>query len=129
MNVRGCSTIEMKREVIGRMFERRKFDVLALSETKVKGKGECMFGSVTGRVSGVDGGRAREGVGIIVSEEVLQCVSEWKEVSSRMMWVKVKFGHEWWAFVSAYGPGSERDEDEREAFWNDVDECRVSERM
>ena len=102
MNVRGCSTIEVKREMIGSMFERRKIDVLALSETKVKGKGECMFGRVTGRMSGVDGGRAREGVGLILSEEVLQCVSEWKEVSARMMWVKVRFGNEWWVFVSAW---------------------------
>jgi len=40
--------------------------------------------------------------------------------------VKVKFGRELWVFVSAYGPGSERDEEEREAFWNDVDECLQS---
>ena len=53
-------------------------------------------------------------------------VCEWKEVSPRLMWVTVKFGHEWWVFVSAYGPGSERDEDERESFWNDVDECLQS---
>ena len=32
----------------------------ALSETKLKGKGEVMFGEVVGRVSGVAVGRARE---------------------------------------------------------------------
>ena len=40
----GCSTLEGKREVIGRMFVKQKFDVLALSETKLKGKEECEFG-------------------------------------------------------------------------------------
>ena len=33
LNVRGCSTNEMKREMIGRMFVEREIDVLALSET------------------------------------------------------------------------------------------------
>lgn len=39
---------------------------------------------------------------------------ELKEVSSRMMWVKIKFGSEVWVFVSLYGPGSEISEEERE---------------
>ena len=34
-------------------FLRRRFDVCALSETKLKGKSEVMFGEVVGRVSGV----------------------------------------------------------------------------
>ena len=37
------------------------FDACALSETKLKGKGEVMFGEVVGRESGVAGGRAAEG--------------------------------------------------------------------
>ncbi len=42
LNVRGCSMNEDKREEIGRLFERR-LDVLALSETKMKGKGEYIY--------------------------------------------------------------------------------------
>ena len=49
---------------------------------------------------------------------------EWKEVSSRLMWVKVKFGRELWMFTYAYG--SEMDETEREAFYNDLDDCLQS---
>ena len=37
--VRGCSSIESKRSEIGCMFGRRGMDVLALCETKMKGKG------------------------------------------------------------------------------------------
>ena len=50
----------------------------ALSETKLKGKGEVMFGEVVGRVSGVTAGRAREGV--------IDEVTKWAidEVCSRM---------------------------------------------
>ena len=53
-------------------------------------------------------GRAREGVGMLLNEWLLKIVVEWKEVSSRMMWVRVRLGRECWAFVSVYGPGSER---------------------
>ena len=36
-------------------------DAFALCKRKMKGKGEVAFSEVTGRVSGVEGGRAREG--------------------------------------------------------------------
>ena len=62
--MRGCSTNEVKKGEIGKMFLRRRFDVYALSETKLKRKGEVMFGEVVGRVSAVAGGRAREGVAL-----------------------------------------------------------------
>ena len=37
--------------------------------------------------------------------------------------MKLKFGKELWVFVSTYDPGSERDETEREAFQNNLDDC------
>ena len=49
--------------MIGKMFLRWRFDVCPLSDTKLKGKGEVMFGEVVSRVSGVAGGRTREGCG------------------------------------------------------------------
>ena len=51
---------------------------------------------------------------------------EWKEVLSRLVWVKVKFGRELWVFASAYDPGSERKEIERKTFWNDLYDCLQS---
>ena len=90
----------------------------ALGETKLKGKGE-----VVGRVSGVAGGRAREGVALLLSVWLMRCVVEWKEVSSRLMWVRVKIKRESWVFISAYGPGSEKSKEEIEEFWNELSEC------
>mgnify|MGYP006897065132 CR=1 FL=1 len=58
--------------------------MLALSETKVEGKGECIFGSVVRRVSAIENGYTIEGVTFLVSKRVL-------EVSARLMWEKVKF--------------------------------------
>ena len=105
------------------MFVKQKLDVLALCETKMKGKGEAEFGEVKGRISGVERGRAREGVALLLSERMTKNVVAWKEVSSRVIWVRVRIGRECWAFVSAYGPGSERTEEEREEFWSELTDC------
>ena len=105
------------------MFRKRKLDVLALSETKLKGRGEVVFGGIEGRGSGVMGGWAREGVAILVNEEVRGCVTEWREVSSRLMWVGLKFGQERWVIVSAYGPGKEKDPNEVDQFWEELRDC------
>ena len=58
----------------------------ALSETKLKGKGEVLFGEAVGR--------AAEGVALLLSGRLMRCVVEWKEVSSRLMWVRVKIERE-----------------------------------
>ena len=93
----------------------------ALGETKLKWKGEVMFGEVVGRVSGIAVIRVREGVALLLSGRLMRCVVEWKEVSSRLMWVRVK--RESWVFISAYRPGSEKSEVEIEEFWNELSEC------
>ena len=41
-------------------------EVLALCETKMKGKGEVAFGEVTGRVSGVEIGKSERRCGTII---------------------------------------------------------------
>ena len=123
LNVSGCSTIESKRCEIGCMFGRRGMDVLALCETKMKGKGEVAFGEVTGRVSGVERGRAREGVALLLSEWMVNKVVECKEVFSRLMWARVRISRECWAFISAHGPGCERSEEGRDEFWNELTRC------
>ena len=90
--MRGCSTNEDKRCEIGSLFEDRKLDVLALSETKMKGKGESVFGAMKGRISGVMNGRAREGVGLLLSERLMACVVEWKKfeinVGESKVWMR-----------------------------------------
>ena len=47
-------------------------------------------------------------------------------MSSKLMWVKLKFVRELWVLVFTSGPGSERNETEREVFWNDLEECLES---
>ena len=93
--MRACSTNEVKEDEIGKMFLRLRLDVCALSETKLKGTGEViMFGEVVVTVSSVAGGMAREVVANSLSEWLLRCVVETKEVSSGHMWVRVKIERE-----------------------------------
>ena len=73
--------MKLKKGEIGKRFLRRRLALCALTETTLKGKGEVVFGEVVGRVSGVAGGRAREGVALLQIEWLLRCVVEWKEVS------------------------------------------------
>ena len=123
LNVRGCNQCEKKCET-GDLFVERNLDVLVLSETKLKGKEEVMFGKVRGRVSGVsERVRAKEGVAILLSEGMWECVNDWREVSARLMWVRMTVGQERWVIVGAYGPGSERSAEERERFWEEICEC------
>ena len=75
-------------------------------------------GGQSDRSGGREGGRAREKVALLLNEGLLRCVVEWKEVSSRLMWINVKIERESWVFISAYGPGSERSEEEIEEFWS-----------
>jgi hypothetical protein len=77
MNVRDCGQVE-KQDLIERMITEKRFDVCALSETKLKGNSEFMMGNIKG--------------------------------------VKA-------VIVSAYGPGSEKTEDERDEFWETLSEC------
>ena len=53
---------------------------------------------------------------LLLSKRVLERIVEYKEVSERLMWVKIMVGGLFWVFISAYGPGSERSEGEKEAF-------------
>ena len=117
--------MEGKREEIGRLFESRGLDVLALCETKMIGRGVVEFGNVSGRKSGLmnENARASEGVALIVKEELREYVREWKEISARLMWVRMRFGADSWVFVSAYGPGSERTLYEKEVFWDELRTC------
>lgn len=52
--------IKLKFFRIGRIFVRRKSDVLVLNETEMKWKGEIELESVSGRRPGVDCRRANE---------------------------------------------------------------------
>ena len=92
---------------ISKIFQRWNLDVCALSEPKLKGKGEVRLGEDIGKVSGVGGGTTRQSVALVMSMWLLRCVMEWNEVSSRLIWVRVKIEGDSWVFILAIKPSSE----------------------
>ena len=67
MNVRGINDTTKKEKVVD-IFKKEKFELLALTETKLKGKGEVSWVKVSGIISGVqEMERAREGVDVLLN--------------------------------------------------------------
>ena len=122
-NVRGLND-ECKRLNVVQIMNDRGYDVLALSETKLKGKGEIDWEGVKGIKSGIVGReRAREGVLVLLSERFWKNVREYKEVNSRIVWVRVMVNGYKWVIVVAYAPcGSNANE--KKEFWMEMDEVR-----
>ena len=69
--------------------EMQKFglEVLGVSEAKVKGNGVKCIGDFTCVFSGVQYGRAKAGVAILLSERFGAFLKAWKCVNERIVWV------------------------------------------
>ena len=99
-------------------FKEKKFGVFALCETKLAGQGVQDWDEQRVIVSGVsERCRAREGGGLIIANRLWGRVKEYKCASSRIVWVKLNICREKVMVVSAFGPGMEKSESEREQFW------------
>lgn len=71
---------------------------------------EVMLDDVIGRMSGNTRGRDREKATMIPGDQVQNYVVDWKELLASFVTVRVKLGIYSWAFVSTYGPGSNKHE-------------------
>ena len=79
--MRGCGMDEKKCMIVD-IFNERKLDVMALSETKLKGEGERMWEGQRVIVSGVsERCRAREGVAVLISGRLWGRVRDYKCIS------------------------------------------------
>ena len=96
------------------VFRKGKFELLALTETKVKGNGEVSWRGVNGIITGVqEMERAREGVAILLNDVWHSAVINFGCVRSRIPWIKFKFLRVKVCVVKDYGP-NEGDGDEGE---------------
>ena len=77
------------------IFKKGKFELLAFTETKLKWMGEVSWSVVNVIFVGVQKMEtAREGVAILLSNEWYSAVVTSGCVSSRILWIKLKFV--WW---------------------------------
>ena len=102
-----------REEVVG-IFEKAKFELLDLTEMKLKGKGEVSWFGVNFIFTGVqEMERAREGVVVLFNDVWHSSVVKSGCVSSRILWIKLKFSRVKFCVVVRYGPsegdGKERD--------------------
>ena len=85
-------------------FKEGKFKLLALTETKLKGKGEVSLCGVNDIIAGVqEMERAREDVAILLNDVWHSAVVDFGFISSRMFWIEFKFLRSkfvcWWGMA------------------------------
>ena len=104
------------------MMERRNVDtcILCLQETKWKrSKARNIGGGCKLFYNGADG--RKNGIGIMVKEELIESVLEVKRVSDRLMAMKLEVKGSILNIVSAHAPQVNNSMEEKNDFWQDLD--------
>ena len=102
-----------------KMMEKRGMNIMCVLETKWKGaKAKEIGDGYKLFYSGVH--NKRNGVGVILDKELKENVIGVKRVSDRVMSLRVLIGKEVCKIVSAYAPQVGCDEEEKEAFWEEM---------
>ena len=101
------------------MMEQRNVDILCLQETKWKGsKARNIGGGCKLFYKGADG--RKNGIGIMMREELVESVLEVKRVSDRLMALKLEVKGYILNLVSAYVPQVNNSMEEKNDFWEDL---------
>ena len=101
------------------IMERRNVDILCLQETKWKGsKARNIGGGCKLFYNGADG--RKNGIGIVMREELVESVVEVKRVSDRLMAMKLEVKVSILNIVSAYTPPVNNNMKEKNDFWEDL---------
>ena len=102
------------------MMEQRNVDILCLQETKwKKSKARNIEGGCKIFYNGADG--RKNGIGIVVREELVESVLEMKRVSDRLMAMKLEIKGSILNIVSAYAPQVNNSMEEKNDFWKGLD--------
>ncbi|XP_065322179.1 craniofacial development protein 2-like [Gordionus sp. m RMFG-2023] len=104
------------------MLNKRKVDIACIQETKWKGKKTLMIGDeyklyYNGIVSN------RNGVGIILSQDLTSSVVEVKRISERLMKIKLCIGQSILHILSVYAPQTGCKAEEKDDFITILDEA------
>ncbi|XP_061621461.1 uncharacterized protein LOC133474126 [Phyllopteryx taeniolatus] len=112
------------RELVDMMI-RRKVDILCVQETRWKGsKARSLGAGFKLFYHGVDG--KRNGVGVILKEELAKNVLEVKRVSDRVMRLKFEIEGVMCNVISGYAPQVGCDLEVKEKFWKELDDVVLS---
>ena len=113
-------TMTVRGRELADMMEQRSVDILCLQETKWKGsKARNIGGGCKIFYNGADG--RKNGIGIVLREELDESVLEVKRVSDRLMTIKLEVNGSILNIVSAYAPQVNNSMEEKNDFWEDLD--------
>ena len=116
----GTGTMTGRGRELVDLMERRNVDIPCLQETKWKGsKARNIGGSCKLFYNGADG--KRNGIGIVMKEELVESVLEVKRISDRLMAMKLEVKGLMLNIVSAYAPQVNNSMEEKNDFWQDLD--------
>ena len=132
--------MEEKLNDVCQLMSERHIDMLCVNETKRKGRDITKHGPYTAYWSGVPSTtRACQGVGVILSARMNECVKEIECVSPRLLWMRLKVGLTRIFVVGVYAPVnlvtgmSYTAREEREEFWESLRDvlrrCKENERL
>ena len=120
MGTLNIGTMTGRERELADMMERRNVDILCLQETKWKGsKARNIGGGYKISYNGADG--RKNGIGIVVREELAESVLEVKRVSDRLMAMKLEVNGSILNIVSAYASQVNNSMEEKNKFWEDLD--------
>jgi exonuclease III len=112
-----------KTEEIVEMMKRRNLDILGVSETREKiSRKETLHGNYTFIGSGMISGKY--GVGIIVRDGLAQCISKYDQVNGRILRITLKTKTQKLTIIQVYAPQQGRPKEEKEAFYNALQDVR-----
>ncbi|KAK3570098.1 hypothetical protein QTP86_010972 [Hemibagrus guttatus] len=118
-------TMTGKGRELADVMERRKVDILCVQETRWKGsKARSIGAGFKLFYYGVDS--KRNGVGVVLKEELVRNVLEVKRVSDRVMSLKLEIEGVMLNVVSGYAPQVGCKLEEKERFWSELDEVMES---
>ena len=120
LNISGLND-EVKIAEVAEMFKKGSLDILALSETNLKGVDDVEWEGVYGIKSGVRGGRAKEGVAVLMTDKWRRHLTAYECVNSRLVMVIFKIGGLKLAVVAAYAPCDNREDAVKDEFWGMLD--------
>ena len=110
---------------VAAMMEKRQLDILCVQETKWKGsKAKDLGGGYKLYYHGCE--RNKNGIGIILSASLTEDVEEVKRISDRIMQMKIDYKGCMLNIISAYAPQTGCDEEEKDRFWEEMDNTMVS---
>ncbi|XP_037787486.1 uncharacterized protein LOC119583045 [Penaeus monodon] len=104
-------------QVLADSMKTRKVDVLCVQETRWKGNKAKELGEGYKLINGGANGEGRNGIGIILSCDMKDLVTEVNRKSDRIMWIRLAFEDFSMNISSVYASQAAGIDEEKEQFW------------